>query len=206
MTQRRRFSPGERVSIREVLHGRVWTVRPVTVVDDSDRQVVTWLAPHTLIDYPIGVSHGETCLSMWRSGEWELGRVEWRPPGVLRIAPRGEPFEVFAPLVAPGSVSHWYVNFERPLERTSDGFDTMDEVLDLVVSADLGTWRRKDEEELALAVARNVFSAADADRITESCRRVEEALARGNPPWECAWVSHREVAALVKGPPRSRGE
>ena len=183
MTKLRRFKPGERIEIRELLHGRVWTLRPVTVVEDGPEHVVTWLAPGTVTNYPVGVRHGASCLSMWRSGEWDLAPVQWRPPGVLRIAPCGQPFEIFAPL-RYGSALQWYVNFERPLQRTAQGFDTMDEILDLVVAADLSSWRRKDEDELALAVSMEVLTARDARRITDSCQRVEEALASGGAPWD----------------------
>jgi hypothetical protein len=32
---------GDRVVIRDVLNGQVWTVRPVTILEDSDAQVVS---------------------------------------------------------------------------------------------------------------------------------------------------------------------
>ncbi|NNN00374.1 MAG: hypothetical protein HKL86_00910 [Acidimicrobiaceae bacterium] len=61
----RRFLPGERVVIREIRNGKVWTARPVTVVEDSDEQFVSYLAPGTLIDYPMNVEHGAGCFAMW---------------------------------------------------------------------------------------------------------------------------------------------
>jgi len=185
------FQKGERVVIREVLNDKVWTVRPVTILEDSDAQVVSWLAPGTFIDYPIGVEHGEKCLSMWLSGEWELRAKEFAPPGVLRVAPSGAPFEVFAPLEPEGGVAWWYVNFQRPLERTPLGFDTMDEILDLVVSADCSEWERKDADELELAVAMGYLSRLDARRIENACSVVESCLGRGEVPWDRNWSSWR---------------
>jgi len=185
------FSKGERVVIREVLREKVWTARPVTILEDSDAQVVSWLAPGTFIDYPVGVEHGEKCLSMWLSGEWDLYAKEFTPPGMLRIAPSGAPFEVFAPLRPEGGVAWWYVNFQRPLERTSLGFDTMDEILDLVVSADCSEWERKDVEELELAVTMGYLSRLDAQRIENACRVVELGLGRGEVPWDRSWSSWR---------------
>jgi len=35
------FRAGERIEIREVLAGKIWTVRPVTVVRDSQTEIVT---------------------------------------------------------------------------------------------------------------------------------------------------------------------
>lgn len=126
--------------IGEVLDGTVWTVRPVVVVEDSDVQLVTYLAPGTTMEYPIGVEPGRVCFTMWLRGEWQLGPRVFAPPGMLRIAPQGAPFEVFAPLRDDGGVHWWYVNFERPLRRTALGFDTFDETLDLVVEADRSSW------------------------------------------------------------------
>ena len=187
----RHFQKGERVVIREVLNDKVWTVRPVTILEDGDTQVVSWLAPGTFIDYPVGVEHGEKCLSMWLSGEWELYAKEFTPPGVLRIAPSGAPFEVFAPLSLEGGVASWYVNFQRPLERTPLGFDTMDEILDLVVSTDCSEWERKDADELDLAVTMGYLSLFDAERIDAACRFVESCLSRGEVPWDRSWSTWR---------------
>jgi len=186
-----RFQPGDRVVIREVLNGKVWTVRPVTVVEDSDVQLVTWLAPGTIINYPIDVAHGEKCFSMWLSGQWTLATKEFRAPGMLRIAPRDAPFEVFLPMTPLGGVEHWYVNFEQPLQRTAIGFDTMDEILDLVVSSDLANWERKDADELELAVTMGYLDDSDATRLTGTCDALERTLENGDVPWDQSWVSWR---------------
>jgi len=76
-----RFQPGETITIREVLNGKVWTVRPVIVAQDTTDQLVSYLAPGTLIDYPVGVEHGEKCFAMWLSGDWELCKKTLLPPG-----------------------------------------------------------------------------------------------------------------------------
>lgn len=70
------------------------------------------LAPGTLIDYPVGVEHGEKTFSMWLSGDWTLGKKEFVPPGMLRIAPHAQPFEVFAPVHEHVGIASWYVNFQ----------------------------------------------------------------------------------------------
>jgi predicted RNA-binding protein associated with RNAse of E/G family len=113
---------------------------------------------------------------------------------VLRIAPRGAPFEVFAPLAEGGGVQWWYVNFERPLQRTTLGFDTFDETLDLVVQPDCSSWVRKDQDELELALSMGFYTAAEARRIDETCRVVEAALARGVIPWDTTWADWRPGA------------
>jgi predicted RNA-binding protein associated with RNAse of E/G family len=183
----RHFLPGERVEIREVRGGKYWTVRPVTVIEDSEDQFVSYLAPGTLVDYPVDVEHGEKCFNMWLSGDWQLHKYEFVVPGVLRIAPAGQAFEVFASVEPEEGVTSWYVNFQEPLRRQPYGFDTMDEVLDLVVSRGLTSWTRKDEDELTLALAMGVYSPDDVERLLSTCSMVEDNLRRGTVPWDVRW-------------------
>jgi len=190
----RRFLPGERVVIREVLNGKVWTVRPVTVIEDSEDQFVSYLAPGTLIDFPVDVEHGAKCFSMWLSGEWELDKKEFYAPGMLRIAPHGRPFEVFATVIPKEGVTSWYVNLQEPLRRQPHGFDTMDETLDLVVSRDFASWHRRDEDELKMAVAMGFYGQKDAERLLETCSMVEEQLANGIVPWDRSWYDWSPAA------------
>src|SRR5665213_1041431 len=183
----RRFQPGENTDIREVFRGKVWTVRPVTVIEDTDENLVSYLAPRTLIDYPVDVEHGEKCFSMWLSGDWELRKKIFMPPGMLRIAPHGEPFEVLATVRSEGGVSSWYVNFQEPLRRTSQGFDTMDETIDLLVAPDFSSWQRRDDDELELATSMGVYDQADARRLRDNCASVERSLMTGTVPWNPGW-------------------
>jgi predicted RNA-binding protein associated with RNAse of E/G family len=183
----RHFLPGERVLIREVLNRKVWTVRPVMVIEDSEDQFVSYLSSGTLIDFPVDVEHGEKGFSMWLSGEWELDKKEFYAPGTLRIAPKGKPFEVFATVIAKEGVTSWYVNFQEPLRRQPHGFDTMDETLDLIVSREFTSWHRQDEDELKMAVAMGFYSQEDAERLLDNCSVVEEQLANGLVPWDRSW-------------------
>ena len=183
------FEVGSSIVIREVLHGKVWTSRPVTVIEDSPRQFVSWLAPGTIIDYPMNIEHGATCFKAWQSREWEVSSKEFVAPGMLRIAPSDAPFEVFAPVDLEEGVLSWYVNFEQPLVRTSVGFDTMDETLDLLVTRDLSNWERKDDDELDLALTMDVITVITAARVRHACSMVEAALSRGEAPWDTTWAT-----------------
>lgn len=185
----RRFRSGEIVTIREVLNGKVWTARPVVVIEDTKESFVSYLAPGTLIDYPVDVAHGEKCFSMWLAGEWELYKKVFMPPGLLRIAPHGTPFEVFATIQAEGGVSSWYVNFQEPLRRTAQGFDTMDETIDLIVASDFSSWQRRDEDELRLAFSMGVYDRADVQRLLDNCASVEKDLRAGTVPWDRRWYN-----------------
>ena len=111
------FLPGDRVEIREILNERIWTVRPVTVIEDSEDQFVSYLATGTLIDYPVDVEHGEKCFTMWLTGKWELVQKEFSASGMLRTTPRSVPFEVFTTVLPNGGVASWYVKCREPLCR-----------------------------------------------------------------------------------------
>ena len=97
----------------------------------------------------------------------------------------------------------WYVNLEEPLRRTAIGFDTLDHELDVIVELD-GSWRWKDEDDLAEAIRRGVIPAEDEPRTARRRR------ARGpQDPRPRAAVRPRldDVAPrpLVAGPGPARG-
>jgi predicted RNA-binding protein associated with RNAse of E/G family len=81
-----------------------------------------------------------------------------------------------------GAFSHWYVNLERDVRRTSLGVDYVDEKLDLVVARD-GSVRWKDEDELAQAAE---IGLLDADEVRAEAERV-----LADPPWPTGWESWR---------------
>jgi len=136
---------------------------------------------------PRDVNHGERTFSMWLSGKWELHKREFLSPGMLRIAPCGQAFEVFASVAEGGGVTSWYVNLQEPLRRGPHGFDTMDETLDLIVAADFSSWHRKDEDELEMAIAMGVYDQDDAQRLCDTCAAIEKSLASGIVPWDRRW-------------------
>lgn len=186
---------GRRTVIREVYRGRVWTERPVTVVRHDVDGLVSHLAEGTVIRYPRGAAHGRTSFEMWRDGRWTLEDRVFAPPGMVRLWRTGDPFEVFGALVGSRGVSHWYVNLQEPLRRSGIGFDTMDEVLDLVVAPDARSWERKDVDELEIAVELGRFSEADLERVVAACADLEAQLERGSPPWDLEWARWRPERA-----------
>ena len=127
------FTPGETVVVAEVMNGKVWTVRPVTVIKDTADEIALWLAAGTLIRYPSGPQHGEHTVRQWIAGEWELRERRWDPPGKLRITRPGDAFDVWGSPGMHDDGTPWYVNLQDPLRRVGAGFTTMDHLLDLLV-------------------------------------------------------------------------
>lgn len=151
------FAVGRAIVVRHVRRGRVFLVWTAVVAHDDGELLALWLPP------------GAQCLrpAVRDALPFEQALVEepWRAPGVLQLWPRGAAHTVWH--FADG----WYVNLQEPFRRTEVGLDTADQLLDLVRSHD-GRWRRKDEHELALAVARGYWSEAEAAAIRAEAERV----------------------------------
>jgi uncharacterized protein len=114
--------------------------------------------------------------------DWSLeDRLVDLRAGQVRISRPAEPFSVLLFLHEDGSFRGWYVNLERPQQRTALGFDFEDELLDIwVEQGKEPEWL--DEDELEEAVRRGFFSAERAARIRTNAERV-----LANPPWPTGW-------------------
>lgn len=85
----------------------------------------------------------------------------------------------------------WYVNLQQPLRRTRLGFDTRDDLLDIVVEPDLSSWYWKDEDDLAEAERIGLLSAEEAAAIHAEGERVIGLIDKGTPPFDPAWADWR---------------
>ena len=178
-----RFRPGDPVVIREVWRGRVFEARPTTVVRDDPDGSMFFLPGGVGCGLPIG-EDGE---------ELRIPDRPWRH----EVRPRGEqPFLSFAWPDTPYSVlrwtstdgrTAWYVNLQEPLARTPIGFDTTDHALDVLVELDRSSWRWKDEEELADAVAQGMFTPEQAEGFRTWGRRARDRILGGEPPFDRTW-------------------
>ena len=164
-------APGEHVVLRQLFRGRIWNAVPATVVEDGPDQTVLWLPPATT--YAIGDD---------LFGDWKLSeRILESADGQLRLSRPDAPFSVHLFRHADGGFRAWYVNLERPQQRSALGFDFEDELLDLWIEPGAEPeWL--DEEELDEAVKRGMFSPERAARIRASGERV---LAEA--PWPTGW-------------------
>jgi hypothetical protein len=109
----------------------------------------------------------------------------------LRIAPTGRPWSVWVFFAeSSGDFAGWYVNLETPHVRDQGSVFTSDHVLDLVVDPDRSVVR-KDEDELALAVAQGVFDASEAAAIEKAAAAVELLVADWDAPFCDGWETFR---------------
>jgi len=114
--------------------------------------------------------------------DWSVhDRIVEMTTGQLRISPKAQPFSVHLFRHDDESFRGWYVNLERPQERTALGFDFEDELLDIWIEAGREPeWL--DEDELEEAVRRGFFSADRAAGIRANGERV-----LADPPWPTGW-------------------
>ena len=94
-----------------------------------------------------------------------------------------------------GAIDHdfrgWYVNLEEPWHRTAIGFDSRDNLLDIVIAPDLSSWQWKDEDELAWAVETGRHRLDEAATFCVEGERVIQRLRRREPPFDQPWPDWR---------------
>ncbi|MFG2941306.1 DUF402 domain-containing protein [Streptomyces sp. NPDC048282] len=163
----------------------MWSAQAFHVVEDGAEALVVGcgpgaevLAPTTWIEWLLTGDDDLRfqALPNLARGSWQLGHWSWRDTAHLQWVPPGAWFSVnaFYDVSDGHRLTHWYVNFQRPMHRTALGFDTFDLLLDLVVAPDLARWEWKDEGEYAHGRRLGVVNDAD-HRAVEEAR--EQAVA-----------------------------
>lgn len=180
------LAPGAQALFRFVWPRRVFSAKPVTVVEDRVDRVVLWLAPGTGTKAPPGfhVSIAELSRQEWPLADWRWfgGRLMiWRP---------GDAHSVYVSWSDEGDFLGWYVNLEEPWRRTALGFDTTDHLLDVVVDPDW-RWRWKDEDHLAEGVELGLFSPEKAAEIRAEGERAIERIETRTSPYDEDWEAWR---------------
>jgi hypothetical protein len=133
-------------------------------------------------------------------GTWDGSRraSRWDRPPTVRLHPVGRPYSVMRSwIVEAQRFEGWYVNLEQPWRRTAVGFDSRDDVLDVVVSDDLRTHHLKDADELAFTVQVGMFTPAEARSIHVAADTAVADLAGRRWPFEeTAWSQPLPPALL----------
>lgn len=127
---------------------------PLRVIADEPRYLVGWLGPSTPIMYwatADGRDPREVPLGQRFHQPLTTAARRWQGPGVLRVMPTDQPYQVIHFWNADDTFAGWYVNFEAPRIRDGSHIDTVDWHLDLWIDADLRP-RWKDEDEAAAAL------------------------------------------------------
>lgn len=181
MTEQSFFKKGDRVVIREIWQGRVWSARPIIVEQDTPELLALYLPSGTPYKQPRTLD-GEDVTPLTRvQGKWLLVDNVWPEEGeYLRLVIPGEPYSVLYFWLEKHNIHRdWYINLEDPLYRTSIGFDFMDQLLDIIVKPDLSGWHWKDEDEFQEAQELGLISPEKARVMRVEGEKVVEMLLSG---------------------------
>jgi predicted RNA-binding protein associated with RNAse of E/G family len=92
----------------------------------------------------------------------------------------------------------WKIDLVEPVRRTALGFDYMDQLLDIIVSADRSTWYRKDEDEVQKAQARGIFTAEQVSDLYRRGERALQMILKNEPPFDRGWETWRPDPAWLE--------
>lgn len=175
------FEPGATVRRLEVLHGRVWMEHPVTVVSDDGVVLAVQLdpgSPFTFHDHPFGPHP-------WNS------HTSWAASVVLQLLRTDADYGVWMVFGTDGAFRHWYINFEAPIARREDAFETDDHGLDLIVYPD-GAREWKDVDDLHRQQAQGRIDLNTVGRVLAAAAEVTDLLDTGTEWWK-PWADWRPV-------------
>ncbi|MCA9880265.1 MAG: DUF402 domain-containing protein [Thermomicrobiales bacterium] len=173
--------------LREVRQGQIWSAKPVTVVRDTPELVALWMAPGTHWLQPRRPDGGPVGIVDVLRDAWVLADATWQGGGALTLQIPSAAHAVIGFWDDHQQLASWYLNLQAPLRRTMLGFDTLDHILDIVVSRDRRSWAWKDEAPLAEAVSRGLVTPESAHAIRAEGERALQLLLDGQLPYAPEW-------------------
>jgi predicted RNA-binding protein associated with RNAse of E/G family len=181
----RTFQPGESAALREIWDGRIWSARPVTVVEDAEEQITLFIpaGAHWMAPFRDGKR-----LKI-QEAEYELVDQRYEAH-VLSFAWPGSSAAVLLFFESDWSPSHWYVNLEDPLRRSPVGFDTLDHKLDVIVELD-GSWRWKDEDQFVEIIERGLLAPDEETLLRAEAEDAVRRIAERERPFDRDWFGWR---------------
>jgi len=180
----KRWKPGDIVVMRGVLKGKLWWACPSFVVQDTPELLVRYWPAGTSVRGPV-----------WRptvqdemDNRIELEDRLWVEHDILSMNLPGRAHSIDL-MWAAGTheLRCWYVHLQEPLRRTCIGVDTMDQMLDIVISPDRKSWYWKDEDELRQAQAIGLYSPQKVERIWAEGKHVLALMEANQSPFCDGW-------------------
>ena len=160
--------PGDVVLLRSVYRGRVRWAFPHRYALEHEGRLCLYSAPGTAGMW-MGRDADGRYLERWARGDDPRPHV-WSRHHVLRLVRLAETHTVEIFWDEQWEHVCWYINLQAPIVSSRLGYDTTDWALDVVIDPD-GSWRWKDEDDLAEAVALGVFSQVEAAAIRRAGER-----------------------------------
>jgi hypothetical protein len=196
LADRPRFLPGDVVCWRRVRNGRVMSVTPLRVVEDSSANTVLYQAPDTAFKSARTADGGK----VRDFGDWVLADLVWVGGSLLRLVSADAWHCVDIEFDAQGQFDGWKINFQAPVQRAATGFDTDDLILDLVVAPDR-SWQVLDADDLHRAVADGHVPATSAARVEVELADFIGRVERWEQPFaEQRWLRWTPPSAWTSPP------
>lgn len=184
-----RFSPGDRIALRELWDGRIWTAYPAIVVEDRNEVFVNHLPSGVQILEAVDEDGSVLRIPAPR---WTLRPTRTSTDRVLAFGFPGRGYAVLLMWAEDtDAFNGFYLNIETQLGRTPISYDYVDHLLDVRVAPDRSTWWWKDEDELAEAVARELYTEEDARSFRAAGEMALRHLLDGEPPFDEDWTAWR---------------
>jgi len=181
----RTWQPGETIVLRyRSIDGAFRSARPLTVVEDGPRWLVTHLPEDTVVAVPV-LTDGRGLRDVALAERWAHPRSTvlrpWTRSDLVMLFPRDREFSLWL-FRERGALRGWYVNLEERHVRGARTIDTRDAVLDLWVPAETGEPQWKDEDELESAIVQGRVTAGQAAQIRAEGERIV-----AERPWPTGW-------------------
>jgi Protein of unknown function (DUF402) len=175
---------GDTVVVRGTLRGELWWACPQFVVCDSPELIGLYWRAGT----PVRRWYRRPTVKEVLNAVPQLVDSAWTDTDVLSLVTPGAAHSID---IMWNSESHelvcWYIQLQQPLRRTQIGFDTFDQILDLVISPNRSEWHWKDEDEFAEAQVIGLYSSEQANAIRIEGQRVIEILLGNQSPFCDGW-------------------
>lgn len=179
------FEPTGTVDQRPAWFGRSWLDMPVRVVADTDQALALYIPVGQRFEFPDGDWPAEGGVHPWL----ERNDGGWDGNGCLMVHPPGEHFAIWHFWDGPDrELKYWYLNIQTAYRRTTDGVDTQDLELDLIVFPD-GTWRMKDWDLVDNKVRWGIFSDELAAWVRDYGTALGQRIDAEGPWWDTSWAS-----------------
>lgn len=181
------FDSGEPVTYRELWGGRIMTAVPMRVVTDSESSTALYLAAETSF-WAARAPGGGAVRDL---EDWISVPATWTGGSLIRLLRRNSWHSIDLEFGAGRELSGFYVNFQKPVQRTKFGFDTVDLVIDLEVAPD-GTTRLKDLEDFEDAVKAGHIPIEVAERVWADVDHICHVVATNGAPEDTdQWIRWR---------------
>jgi hypothetical protein len=100
------WNSGSQIVLREHWNGRIWTVRPVTVVTDTTDLIALYMLPGTTCKLPRAADG--TPLPCFLPDNWILADTQWCGGGALYLSQPGQWYAIMGLFgVDAGRIERW---------------------------------------------------------------------------------------------------